>query len=90
MFKTRNVLFLWFKTKYLKRRTLFQNTLYYIYTYIHISNSSLEHLSSFNDPGIIFDSELIFSCHTELIKNKVSVFLVLLNAHVKIFMIVLL
>lgn len=41
----------------------------FIFNY-SISNSNLELVSNFKDLGIIFDSELNFSYHTEFIKNK--------------------
>jgi hypothetical protein len=49
------------------RFNLIKNPIIFNYS---VLNSNLELVSNFNDLGIIFDSKLNFSFHTELIKNK--------------------
>lgn len=49
------------------RFCLIKNPIYYDYT---ISDSNIELVSQFKDLGVIFDSKLNFSPHTEMIKNK--------------------
>jgi len=49
------------------RFSLSKNVIDYNYS---ISNSYIELLTNFKNLGIIFDSKLNFSAHTEMIKNK--------------------
>lgn len=63
----RNHLFLNVNKCKFMRFYLIKNPICYHYT---ISDSNIELVSQFKDLGVIFDSKLNFSPHTEMIKNK--------------------